>query len=282
MSNIHLNDGIEFNDKKSFVDKSPKCLFNTDIICTNELGEVLFRKSNVIAMGGRRFTLDKLFNINNNSKLTLNEILGVNPIQDVLTNGPLKNHCVCLFGVGNGGSGISFGNVYNPNAIESNLYGLIPIRFVDQDNDLDLETRQMYYMKKEMPGGKYGYFLKRFEQDPVIYLKQGDSLFQPSDDYNIPSSSSNNVIETAEAYIEINLKIISDDVREYLDYQAGESDDVNIYGINELGLYFGFQEGMNLDWTDYLGVELFSKLTFNTEALDDESKELNIIYRIYI
>ena len=283
MSNIHLNDGITFEDRKTFTDKSPKCLFNTDVICTNELGEVLFKKSNVITMGGRRFTLEKLFNVNNNDKLTLNEILNVNPTQDKLTNGPLKNQCVCLFGVGNGGSGATFGDVYNPSNIESNLYGLIPIRYVDKDIDLDMETRQMYYMKKELPGDKYGYYLKRFEQNPVIYLKQGDGSFIPSNDYNIPStSSSNNLIESAEAYIEINLKINSEDVREYLNYLSDDSDKYSIYGINELGLYFGYQEGYNLEWPDYLGVELFSKLTFNTEALDDESKELNIIYRIYI
>ena len=281
MSDIRLNDGINFEDKKSFVDKSPKCMFNTDVICTNELGEVLFKKSNVITMGGRRFTLEKLFNVNNNKKLTLNEILEVNATSDTLTTGPLKNQCVCLFGVGNGGSGHTFGDVYSPTNIESNLYGLLPIRYVDKSIDLDMETRQMYYMKKEMPGDKYGYFLKRFEQDPVIYMKQGDSTFVPSNEYNIPTSSSSNLIETAEAYIEINLKINSDDVREYLTYLSDESQ-ASIYGINELGLYFGFQEGFNLEWTDYLGVELFSKLTFNTEALDDESKELNIIYRIYI
>ena len=44
MSDIRLNDGIKFEDNKSFVDKSPKCMFNTDVICTNELGEVLFKK----------------------------------------------------------------------------------------------------------------------------------------------------------------------------------------------------------------------------------------------
>ena len=282
ISDINLQDGLTLEDTKSFSSKSPKCLYNTDVICTNELGEVLFRKSNIITMSGRRFTLEKLFNINNQSKLTLNEILNINPIQENLTSGPRKEQFICLFGVGNGGSGTTFGSVYSPASIESNLYGLLPMRFVDKATDLDMETRQKYYMKKEMPGDKYAYFLKRFEQDPVIYLKQGDGTFVPSDDFNKPSSSSSNIaLESAEAYIEINLKVNSDDVREYLEWQQEESDN-NIFGINELGLYFGFQEGVGLEWSDYLGVELFSKLCFNTEALDDESKELNIIYRIYI
>lgn len=284
MSDILLTEKVsDLRDEKKFENKKPKCYYHTDVECRNELGELLFKKSNVILMGGRRFTLEKLFNIRKNGKLTLNELLGVNQAEDeVVGDGPRREQAICLFGVGNGGSGITFGSTIDPKAKETNLYGLVPMRYVDATNDLDGDTKNKYYMRKEMPNGKIAYYLKKFETDPVIYMRYGDVDYAPNPEDNIPTTNSTNIITSDEVdtYVEISLKISAEDVREWFN----ESGELEVAYINELALYFGYQDSKPTEetWADYLGVEAFSKLTFNNEPLDDESKELNIIYRIYI
>ena len=47
--------------------KRPMCFYHTEVECRNELGELLFKKHNTILMGGRRFTLEKLFNVTSTS-----------------------------------------------------------------------------------------------------------------------------------------------------------------------------------------------------------------------
>ena len=155
--NMDFRDGL--NIKDTINDKKPKSLYHTEVIATNELGEVLFEKSNTILIGGRRFTLEKLFNITCKPRKTLNNLLGLDSkdIEEMEGSnaqssvGPNKISSVCLFGVGNNGSNTSLGSVANPNANEVNLYNLIPMRYVESTEEI-MVPNSKYFMHKEENG----------------------------------------------------------------------------------------------------------------------------------
>jgi hypothetical protein len=286
MSELVLNDGIHTHDEKKITSSKKRksgAFYDTDVIFTNQLGEVLFKKSNIILVGGRRFTLEKLFNVNPTStqSITLNSIFKVNESEPALTgDGPRREKVVCLFGVGRGGSNLTFGSVKNPNAREYNLYDMVPMRYVDVSDDLTAEEKAKYYLRV-VEGDKVAYYLKKFEIEPHIVMKVGDQDYIPDLADNTPVDETAGAIERqdVDCYIELQLKINADDVREF--YRATEG--LSQARVNELSLYTGYQPSHAADvWVDFLGIEAFSKLTFNNEPLDDETKELNIIYRIYI
>ena len=278
MSEMHLQDGLDTMRESINSSKKPKSLYHTDVECRNELGEVLFKKSNTIVLGGRRFTLEKLFNVTaTNSKLTLNSILGISGNSDITD--AFSKSCVCLFGVGMGGSGLTFGSVANPSSKESNLYNLVPLQYVDSDTDI--KSTNKYFMCKQHENGKYAFYLKRFESAAIHLIVNGQEYTPSNADNSEPDHGDSAItyagVDDVDAYIELNLKIDTSDVRAYFN-SLGETQTPR---INELGLFFGCHSS-DTTWTEYSNVELFSKLTFNNEALDSETKELNIIYRIYI
>lgn len=287
MTELILNDGMPSmkDEKKITAGKSAKSgsFYHTEIDFTNQFGELLFRKSNIILIGGRRLTLEKLFNItpNVNQRITLNNLFHVNESEPAESgNGPRREKAICLFGVGRGGSNLTFGSVKNPNAREYNLYDMVPLRYVDLNNDLTAEERAKYYLRV-VEGDKVAYYLKRFELQPRIVMKVGEQEYVPDLSDNNPIDTAGELIERedVDVYVEIQLKITADDIREF--FRATEG--LEQARINELSLYSAYQPEHQAEiWTDYLAIEAFSKLTFNNEPLDDESKELNVIYRIYI
>ncbi len=289
--------------------RKPVSMYDTEIIFKNELGEVLFTEKNVIVLGGRRFTLEKIFDITASksgvpyNKKTINEVLG-NTVDDNAYAGengefgPQKESCVCLFGVGIGGSESELGSVANPSAAEHNLYNMIPFRYLSDGEELEQEDKKKYFMKvvgsptTAVEEGYTGYFMKRFEPrvvgnnpgvivpDVVITDGNGD-MFDPNVTNPQPtygdSSASYDLDAGVDAYIEINLKIDTMDIVEYFDVKFGEERP----RVNELGLFFGHPLKIGDDIVDYGGVECFSKLTFENEIVS-ETKVLNIVYRIYI
>jgi hypothetical protein len=285
MSELILNDGIHTKDEKKIASSKKKksgSYYHTEVEFKNELGEVLFKKSNIILVNGRRFTLEKLFNVTpaSGESITLNQLFQINENQPTLNgSGPRREKAVCLFGVGRGGSNLTFGSVINPAAREYNLYDMVPLRYVDANNDLTPDEQAKYYLR--VPTGNYvAYYLKKFEVEPVIVMKIGDQDYVPQLSDNTPTDpNSMSTPDDVDCYVELQLKISADDVREYFIATEG----LEQARINELSLYSGYQPANNDGvWVDFLDIEGFSKLTFNNEPLDDETKELNIIYRIYI
>lgn len=252
----------------------------TEVICTNEYGEVLFKKSNIILVGGRRFTLQKLFNLPEDSnRITLNSLFHVNESEPPYTEiGPRKEKSVCLFGVGKGGSNLTFGSVTNPSGREYNLYDMVPFRYVSVSDDLTLVEKEKYYLRV-IEGNYIGYYLKKFEVEPTLNMKVGTENYIVNLDDNSRLNEFGQYIERpdVETYVELILKINSNDIREYFI----TTEDISHARINELSLYFGYKPTSQV-WTDYLALECFSKLTFDNEPLTNQTKILNIIYRIYI
>lgn len=272
---------LKIDDKKSFVysNKSPETLIHGEVEIRDAFGNLLQRKSNIILLGGRRFVLEKIFNIEApfSKKVTLNSLLNINEREHINpVPGPGQEKCVCLFGVGRGGSEISFGSIHTPAEKEFNLYDIIPMRYVSVREDLSAEEQSKYFLKKLSDDGEYNvYYLKKFESDPELVIKiDGEEYFPNIDTDNEPVNISRLIDRTdVEMYIQLHLKISAEDVREFF-IATSNIDEAR---INELSVYFGYPSA-----SDYAGVEAFSKITFNNEPLDDETKELDIIYKFFI
>ena len=295
MKDIQLQDGLDtmIDTISQQSSKRPMCFYHTEVECRNELGELLFKKHNTILMGGRRFTLEKLFNVTSTSSrvvLKNGTLVEDNTSKDAEDGkGPAKEKCVCLFGVGDAGATVEFGTVAKPSADETNLYHLIPLRYVptseaetvNEDGNGGKLANGRYYMTAQMTeetGQSYtAFYLKTFNEKPIIVLKSNGAEYNPPTSNNAKYGDSNITYATADdvdAYVQLSLKINATDVREWYD-ETKENEQPR---INELSLFIG---EYNENTKDYDNVECFSKLTFNNEPLDG-TKELNIIYRIYI
>jgi len=295
---LEFMDGQELNlrDTKKFISnnsKAPQTLIHGEAEIYDQFGNLLQKKSNIILLGGRRFILEKLFNIeiDPSRKVTLNQLYNTNTTESTdVVPGPLKKKEVALWGVGNGGSGLTFGDVNVPAEKEFNLYNQIPMRYVSIDNDLPDDVKKNYYLRvlydnngqivqDEADAQYIAYYLKKFEADPELVIKVGENTYYPNiNEDNLPTDWSELVErKDVEMYIQLKLKLSVNDVREFYI----ETESIDNARINELAVYFGYQPD-SIGYSDYNGIEDFSKLTFNNEPLDDETKELNIIYRFYI
>ena len=294
---LELEDhSYDMKDVKKFLTSHKKesaTLVHGQVDIMDQFGNLLQSKSNIILLGGRRFTLEKLFNVQiPNKRVTLNSLFHVNESEsaDAVTfNAPLREKSVCLFGVGRGGSTLTFGDVNVPAEKEFNLYDMVPLRYVSIANDLSDAEKENYYLRVFYKNGEIvsdyanadyiAYYLKRFETKPSLVIKIGESEYIPNLEFDNLPTDWDELVERKDVdmYIQLQLKLTSEDIREF--YIATES--IENARINELGVYLGYQPEHNL-WTDYLGIETFSKLCFNNEPLDDETKELNIIYKFFI
>jgi hypothetical protein len=277
---------LGFSEVKDFLSSNGRhatTLMHGEVEIRNQFGRLLQKKSNIILLGGRRFVLEKLFNVEIPSKrITINEkVLGINTDENKAENqtGPNQEKCVCLWGVGKGGSELEYGAVKVPAEKEYNLYDMIPMRYVSKDNDLSDDEKSKYYLRRE-EGDYVAYYLKTFESSPSLKIKIGEEDYVPNlESDNLPTNWDELIDrKDVDCYIELNLKLSADDVREY--FIEKETGGLSMARINELGTFLGCKlDGAN---GDYKEVECFSKLCFNNEPLDDETKELIITYKFYV
>lgn len=255
--------------------KSKQGNIKTKIIGLDTLTkEVLFESTNQIVLGGAMFILEKLFNVE--APITvdyLNNIMGIaaeNPIEEKYP----KNTAVCLFGVGIGGCGDSSLSVVDVNFYEREIFDMVPFRVTD--DELNEEDQKKYWFKRKESDGRTSYFLKTFEQDPVIKV-----LWKDGDEDEDGSEVSSGVHDTQrtepiETFIELILKITKKDVREYFEINGN----IEEARINSIGLFTGIKQPMSDGSKDYKQVKLFSKLNIPNEMLV-MNKDMTIIYRIY-
>lgn len=275
---IDLDDTLAMNDIKDVLSAKNSTFLRGEAEFYNEHGDLLFKKSNLIVLGGKLFALEKLFNVKANIDIPdLKTQFNVPPstvIKDNELNGPAQKKAVCLFCVGKGGSKLEFGQVTPPNFKDTSLFHMIPFRYVDPENDLDFTEKQKYFFRYETATNKIAYFLKKFDKEPKIQVKRAGTDVDA--DLNVEAS------ENFDVYVEMELKIDVQDIREYFNAINADSSDSNIPRYNEIGLVYGIQpESSNGEYVDYEQLKLFSKLTFNNDALDSVTKELRIIYRVY-
>lgn len=290
-----VNDQIAMNDKIS----RPGLWAKTQVIFghglhTNangmsELDEVIFETTNMVPLIGVQFAMEMIFGINGadgehgNIKIPRpvveGKVLGANDIKGTDGLPYPYGQCVCLFGIGSGGAS---DNNLTANEVfynETNVSNMIPFRyFASNADNLTADEKRMYFGKASSNNGTYtGYYLKRFDQDPIIYHKRKNNINENEDGSDVDESIFTNgaslAAGTIESFTECHLTITQADVREYFAARGN----TEVPRINSLALYSA-AKGANE--TDYSNIQLFSKLNIPTEVLT-LTKDMNIIYRVY-
>ena len=124
---------------------------------------------------------------------------------------------------------------------------------------------------------KTHYYLKTFEQQPVIKALWKDSDDQDEDGSEVEGGVHESTrTEPIETFVEMILKITKKDVRDYFELYG----DIEQCRINSIGLFTGAKRNLSDGTTDYQQVKLFSKLNIPNEMLTLK-KDLTIVYRIY-
>lgn len=273
------------------------------------LGEVIFKTKNIVPIGGVSYMMEQMFGVKDN-QIDVPTMFNDNGI-GLANSGPASGtnydipggqksplyrygHYVQLFGVGITGTAENDITIYKPDYRENsiklskvNADGLtvtgtmIPFRYTQAV--LNSQERLQYFGKKTNTEGITGYYLKRFENDPVIkhVWKTGEDVVDEENEVLVPSDSvwTNTAgLNTVETFTEFFLKINKKDVKEwFIDIEQEDRT-----RINTLALFSGqYVKGSSAaDYGDYRDVKLFSKLCINPEYLN-LNKDLNIIYRVY-
>ena len=139
--------------------------FRTRIDAFDQFGDPIFtRLENNVVLGGSIYVLEKLFNVRSGLQVdTLNNIMTINnatPAFGATANIP-QDHCICLWGIGTGGSGDAIGTVkdvkFYEREVGSNGVSSEMIPFRVTDTDLVGAEAENYWFKKDMGSGKKGY-----------------------------------------------------------------------------------------------------------------------------
>lgn len=239
----------------------------------NPFDEKIFDEENQIVIGGALFILEKVFGVEPNLYVDyLNNIMGI-ATEDMSTDLYADTH-VCLFGVGVGGCGDSIRSVKDVNFVEREIFEMVPFRITDED--LNPSEQKKYFFKMEKDN-KTHYYLKTFEQQPVIKALWKDSDDQDEDGSEVETGVHESTrTEPIETFVEMILKITKKDVRDYFELYG----DIEQCRINSIGLFTGAKRNLSDGTTDYQQVKLFSKLNIPNEMLTLK-KDLTIVYRIY-
>ena len=193
---------------------------------------------------------------------------------DGMSNDLYADTHVCLFGVGVGGCGDSIRSVKDVNFVEREIFEMVPFRITDED--LNPSEQKKYFFKMEKDN-KTHYYLKTFEQQPVIKALWKDSDDQDDDGSEVEAGVHESTrTEPIETFVEMILKITKKDVRDYFELYG----DIEQCRINSIGLFTGAKRNLSDGTTDYQQVKLFSKLNIPNEMLTLK-KDLTIVYRIY-
>lgn len=272
---VHDEKEIHISYAKDREHRSKQPKFYTEIECRNELGEMLFTEHNETLLSGGVFLLQKIANVESPINIkTINTDMNLLATEaDPGFKGLRREHAIFGFMIGLGGCTDVFDTVKDVKYKERIVNSSIPFRMNPTIDDLSPSERSKYFLRVEEEGF-YKYFAKKFEVEPKIHVVYDEPGFpQVPPDVDLSPDD-----KTINSYIQFNLKITKDDVRDYFKQLGGG---INKARINSIGLVYGYPDN-SLGYDEYKGVRVFSKLNFNNEPLDNETKELNIIYKIYI
>lgn len=280
------------------------------------VGDEIFRQHNIVPIGGVSYVMQKVFGITDDQityptlydELQIGNANSLSPSLDsekyVTSDLDADNwhkytnyrygHMVCLFGVGITATAENDISIYKPDYRENSITlskvnsdgltvtgTMLPFRYTTET--LTTTERRQYFGKKKDEYGFTGYYLKKFNQPPVIkhIWKTGEEY---SDDETLVSNdevwSNMANINSVETFTEIKLSVTKKDVKEWFNIRLEQP---NRTRINTIALFSGryVKDVTNAgDDGEFEDVRLFSKLVINPEYLN-LNKDLNIIYRVY-
>ena len=270
-----LHDTASYADRMSLGANSKKPNYQgnyTEIFLKDPVtGEVLFKTHNRVVIAGSQFTAMKHFDLPELIALpTYNQDLG---LDNSVTHGtdPINVPKICLFGCGIDGCCAENSQVYpvkytgriNPTT------GLVPFRYQLANNDLNSDLRQKYFGRK-FADGRIAYYFKAFETEPTMHAQYVDGTIIDANVYDSQNTTD------AEFYVEMTLKILKEDFREFFTATTG----INSAKINTISLmhaWYNEAEGYKY----YQDITPVTQLNIPNEALIDPTKGIDIVYHIY-
>lgn len=281
-----MNKLMAFYDGFNAVDSAKLSAFDTSIDIKNlETGEIIFKNlKNKVIIPGSGLIARKLFDINpdhvevtpsyndafNTSMHTPATDTAVSGINTMATK---DNHKILLFCCGIDGCGTENSQVY---PVDYRKWiapeDLVPFRYQLGTNDISDELRETYFGRTEINNGEYlAYYFKRFEGTPTLVQQYVDGTPIDSSVYESVKT------ESAESYVEINLKITKEDIRDYFIATVG-IDEARINSVSLCSAYPVEEDG----YIYFKDIRPVTKLNIPNEALIDMTKGIEIIYHIYM
>ena len=269
--NINAYDRVQYN--QSINTKSKSRGWYSEVEIKNEFGETLFTHNELLLSGGI-FVLEKMSGVMAPITIkTVNTDLGVNATETSISDGLGIRREDQIFGfmVGTSGSGDVFDTVEPVLYKERVIKELVPFRRIPTSERLTSSEQTMYKLCKTENGYK-NYYAKLFEATPTIKVEY-DVPGGPAVPANVDETTDGNrVINT---YVQYTLKINAKDMREYFKVVGGG---INKCRANTVALVHGYKDTTG----EYKGVKCVSKFNFNNEAFDNDTKELIILYKIFV
>ena len=277
---------MAFYDGFNANDTAKVSAFDTSIDIRNlETGEIIFKNlKNKVIISGSGLIARKLFDINpDHTEVTpsYNTAIGTSmytpstdiPPANINTVATKDNHKILLFCCGIDGCGTENSQVY---PVDYRKWiapeNLVPFRYQLGTNDISNDLRETYFGRTEINGGEYlAYYFKRFEGTPTLVQQYVDGT--PIDATVYESVKA----ESAESYVEINLKITKEDIRDYFIATVG-IDEARINSISLCSAYPVEENG----YTYFKDIRPLTKLNIPNEQLIDMTKGIEIIYHIYM
>jgi len=222
--------------------------------------------SNTVVIGGAILALQKISGITSGfMPPALNEKYGIN-----INGVPTGNNQILLFGCGIGGAGLDFGNVKAPDIKQNDVAGgLIPMRF---GADLVGDDAPKYFFKHNNNDGTFSWYLKEFDEGSQIRTQWKNAIDSEEDGAEITADvSESDSTDGIESFLEVNISLNSNDVREYFEAQGNLSQ----ARYNAFGFYSG--EKVN---DEYANVRLFSTVNFNNRDVTVKTTS-SFAYRVY-
>lgn len=280
-----MYDGLDAKDK---VDCTA---FDTSIDIRNlETGEVIFKGlKNKVIIPGSGLIARKLFDIDSEEITpSYNDAFGPAMHTPATTDAPtnkdpktiatVDNHKILLFCCGIDGCGSENSQVYPVDYRKwLNPTNMVPFRYQLGSNDISDELRDTYFGRTEINNGEFiAYYFKRFEGTPTLVQQYIDGT--PVDGSVYDSLKE----ESAETYVELNLKITKEDIRDYFISTVG-IDEARINTISLCSAYPVEEEDENgTTYMYFKDIRPLTKLNIPNEQLIDVTKGIEIIYHIYM
>ncbi len=234
---------------------------------------------NCTAYNGRRFILESLLRQTpiSTQKLTLNNVLNINSDTDSRTSAAeYAARKICLVGIGIGGAGETFGQVYDASVNDNNLFSVIPMRVVPISADLSASEQKQYAMKRQetINGSQYYcYYLKVVNPD-AISVTLNSTNYSPTTEDNTYNHDASDPLssENISVYATIPISIEATDAKEYFTYKYGSLKQAR---FNEMALFEAYYDP---ELQNYIHCECFSHITMNNRPMDTDGSKYAFNY----
>lgn len=286
---------------------------NSKVEFFNSSGERIWEPlHNKTVIAGSALTAMKLFNFDRNVLTytpTYEEMLGglengadgtTFPTKDILNddnvvvgfNEDEMQRKIIGFCVGQGGAGIDISDVFEVKYCDCiTPDNIVPFRYTAVDNVDEVMYKGKKVLTLSDNSTRYAYYFKAFSNTPNLVQNYVSTIGSFSDSVNKDTVyTDRNNANKAQSYVELHLKITSDDCREFFITHKG----LENAKINQISLVSGWEttvtvrnklhkDGSSKD-TDYQyfqDIRPFSVINIPNEILSERSKSISCIYTLY-